>query len=206
MIFKMKSMGYNFFVPLVMFLFFVSFILILPTGALEFQLPISMQILFVPLSAWWSVFLVYEIYDLEAEEILARLYPKKILSYYSLLTLIFLVLGWVLIILLNLRLPSFTALEFLILFSGQVILLSSLGLFFAILFKSVEVSFLVISMYVATEMMTGGAYMPWPHIFSFDLTLGMSEVVVGAILSLIASAFFLGIAVSFLGTVERKFF
>ncbi|TCT26380.1 hypothetical protein EDD68_10281 [Melghiribacillus thermohalophilus] len=201
--FEIKNMGFHFYLPIIVFLFVSILLIMLPTEQYEIQFFILLQVLFIPLSAWWSIFLVYELYHHQAEEILIQFYSHKLLINYVKFVSIFLLMLLVTVTLLGVKSAELNIGELFILLTSQVLVISSFGLLLAIFFKSVETSLMAIIMYVATELITLGDLFPWPHIFYFAFNFTVEEISTFGIVSLFVSAAFLIFSFFFVKRIER---
>ncbi|WP_100012144.1 hypothetical protein [Lentibacillus sediminis] len=168
--FDMKTMGVIFFVPVVMFAFSLSIIVLAP-GIVDdrYNNIVVIQGLFIPFSCWWILYRLSEMYEEGAQETLVPYYSKRFpvdfFRYFFLHVIGLAVLCSILIIKYDASiLTGINVLHFIILTLFYMLLGTSL----IVLIKNVEISLTIIMIYTVLEVITQGDYMPWPHVFLFD--------------------------------------
>lgn len=202
--FEVKNMGLNFYIPIIIFLVVFCSLFFLPAEQYELQLLIFLQTVFVPFSAWWSIYLVYELYQNQSEEILLLCYPRNLILNFIKFESIFIIMLALIVATFYVILPDVSIFKLLILLISQALLISSLGLLLAIFFKNIETPFMIIVLYIATELLTLGDVFLWPHMFFFDFNFTFREIVFYAISSMLLVTVSLYLSYVNVRTIERK--
>lgn len=168
--FDRKTMGFLFFVPLLMFVLSLFMILFIDRGETGlYNHIIVIQGVFIPFSCWCLMYRLSEMYEEGAQETLAPYYSKRfILDFirYFMTNLIGVFL------LVSVFVLSYGANELQTLNIVHFILLVLFYMFFGttlmVLLKNIEMSLTIILIYTVLEVVTLGTFMPWPHIFLFE--------------------------------------
>ncbi|TYR78880.1 hypothetical protein FZC66_17815 [Priestia megaterium] len=202
--FEVRNMGVHFCLPIIAFLIVLTFLLLLPPETYILQQFLLIQVLVIPLSAWCTVFLVYELYHNHAEEILIPFYRNKLFINYAKIIVIFIFMLTSLSMVLGMKAEGLDFVELCLLFTSQTLVISSFSLLAAVFFKSVEISLMIVIMYVATEVITMGDVMPWPHLFYFNLDLVVHEIELYGTISLVSTIIFIILTRSLVKTIERN--
>ncbi len=202
--FEIKNMGIYFYIPIIVFIVFIGVILRFSGGIYDLHLFILIQVLFAPLSAWWTSFLLYDLYHNNSEETLIQFYSNKLLLNYLILLAVFLIMLLMLSIILGFKSDNISVTDSFILFSSQTFVISSMSLIMTVFLKSIESSLMIVIIYVATEVITLGDLMPWPNIFYFNLEFMTRTVVEYGCVSLIVSLVFYTLSMFFVKTIERN--
>ncbi|HHY21055.1 MAG TPA: hypothetical protein GX525_04055 [Bacilli bacterium] len=168
--FDRKTMGFLFFVPLLMFVLSLIMILFIDRGEEGlYNHIIVIQGIFIPFSCWCLMYRLSEMYEEGAQETLAPYYSKRfILDFirYFIMNLIGVFLLVAVFVL------SYGADELTMLNIVHFIILVLFYMFFGttlmVLIKNIEMSLTIILIYTVLEVVTLGTFMPWPHIFLFE--------------------------------------
>lgn len=196
-------MGILFYVPLLFCMFYIIFLLLVPTE-LEGTLFIVLQITVLPFAFWWSVFNIYDLYQKNAEEIFIAHIGKSFISDYLKFTFMFLILILFLFFITNIKVEQTLPLELIFLLIGQTFIMSSFILLIAIYLKSIEAACMSAILYVLSEGVTSGEIFPWPHIFIFSLDeYTLNIILVQMITYLFISGIFLFFSIKYVQTIER---
>lgn len=167
--FDRKTMGLTFFVPVLVFIITLIFILFLPREeAGIYDNVIVIQGMFIPFSCWWLMYRLSEMYEEGAQETLAPYYAKRFpvdfIRYYFVNALGILLLSAAFVLkygVEELALINFIHFFLLLLFY------QFLGTSLIVWIKNIEIALTVVLIFTVLEVVTLGEYMPWPHIFLF---------------------------------------
>lgn len=168
--FDRKTMGFLFFVPLLMFVLSLFMILFIDRGETGlYNHIIVIQGVFIPFSCWCLMYRLSEMYEEGAQETLAPYYSKRFIldfiRYFmtNLIGVFLLVSVFVLSYGAN-ELQTLNIVHFIIL----VLFYMFFGTTLIVLIKNIEMSLTIILIYTVLEVVTLGTFMPWPHIFLFE--------------------------------------
>lgn len=168
--FDRKTMGFLFFVPLLMFVLSLFMILFIDRGETGlYNHIIVIQGIFIPFSCWCLMYRLSEMYEEGAQETLAPYYSKRFIldfiRYFmtNLIGVFLLVSVFVLSYGAN-ELQTLNIVHFIIL----VLFYMFFGTTLIVLIKNIEMSLTLILIYTVLEVVTLGTFMPWPHIFLFE--------------------------------------
>lgn len=170
-IFDRKTMGFAFYIPVLIFAIALSLILFVErVGEGIYNNVIVIQGIFIPFSCWCLMYRLSEMFEEGAQETLIPYYSKyfltdfiryfivNLLGTFTLYTT--LVLKYGIQIISSLNMIHFVLLILFYMFLGTTII---------ILVKNIEISLTIILIYTVLEVVTLGEYMPWPHIFLFQV-------------------------------------
>ncbi|CAM4186399.1 hypothetical protein BAMA_24495 [Bacillus manliponensis] len=202
--FEVRNMGIHFYIPIVICFAVLIVLITLPQETYILQQFVVIQTFIIPLSAWCTAFLVYELYHHHAEEVLIKLYSKKLIQNYIKVITIFLLIITILSTVLGVKSEALHPMNLGLLLVSQTLIFSSISLFLAVYFKNVETSLMLVIMYVATELITMGELMPWPHLFYFNPNVQLEDVLAYGIVSIVSSVIFIMASHSVVKTVERS--
>lgn len=167
--FEIKSMGFSFFIPILLSFFIIIFFLSInrPVVALELAIPV-MEYLFVPFSCWWSIYLFYDYYEDFGSEVLFS-YPLTKREHGIFRIGIFFLL-YLILLLMNLTIldflhPDFLLIKLLLQFVPEIIFFTGLGSIIVNFLRSPMLSISFVSIYVAVEFLTKGNLLPLYHPF-----------------------------------------
>ena len=169
-LFDRKTMGFTFFVPIIMLVFSLFLIVFIPreqTG--YYNNIIVIQGVYIPFSCWCLMYRLSEIYQEGAQETLIPYYTKHFLKDFfryfvvNILGVFLLCTTFVMKYGMN-SLPVLNIIHFIII----ILFYMFLGTALMVLIKNIEISLTVIVIYTVLEVVTLGEFMPWPHIFLFS--------------------------------------
>lgn len=172
--YQLKHMGILFYIPIFVAAIILPFILLVPDNV-QNHLFISLEFIIVPISSWWSIYLVYYFYHQGAEEVLQHFFVKNLFLNHLKFLGIFMGIIFILVILFSVRFNANFPSLFL-LFTGQSILFSTLGLLLAVTFKDVQTAIVVLTLYTSTEIITYGELLPGLHLFFFQMPSSMRDI------------------------------
>ncbi|MBZ5201846.1 hypothetical protein HU147_11510 [Planomicrobium chinense] len=169
-LFDRKTMGLTFFVPILVFITALLFILFFPREeAGIYNNVIIIQGVFIPFSCWWLMYRLSELYEEGAQETLAPYYAKRFpvdfIRYYVVNAIGVLILSVALILKYGIgELPLINFFHFFLL----LLFYQFLGTSLIVWIKNIEIALTVGLIFTVLEVVTLGEYMPWPHIFLFQ--------------------------------------
>ncbi len=202
--FQIKSIGFNFYIPIIIALSLMIYLLGFYNSKFDAQFFLVLQIIFVPSISLWSSLLVYSLYHENSEEIMIQLPSQKIAKYNAYFISLFSLLIIILVTIFCIKSESFSFISLFLLLFTQSLILSITSFLSSILFKSVEVSLLIVIMYCGSEGLTGGKLIPWPHIFYFDTQFTIKIIIINLFVTLIYLSICTWISIKYLRTIERR--
>lgn len=200
--YQIKHMGFLFYVPIIVAVLLIPFILLMPDNAQKGMF-IALEFIVIPMAAWWAIYQLYFFYHQGAEEILVHFFSKVMLINYAKFIGVSLVLNLLLTGIYSIKFQS----DFLILFFlffGQSVLFSSVGLLIAVIFKDIEIAIVLLTLYTSTEIITFGELLPGFHLFVFDLPVSLRDVMINNGFYLFISIILLAVSYKVSSTMERN--
>lgn len=206
LVFEIKSMGWSFFLPLIVFLLFMYQL----AAYQGFSLYIynTLEFLIAPLACWWIIHL----YDEYFEGGLHELLPSYPLSrwYHGISRVLPFILMYLLLLVGSLWMVHSVVENQdyapLLVYVGTLSLLfATVGFLLVAIFRNVMVSIVMIATYVVTEYLTNGEVMPWYHAMAFvSSPFSFRDVMSKAIVNGVLSGFFLLLGQTVLSMVLTK--
>lgn len=189
---KIKSIGFSFYVPLlvVLIIIFIIFSGFYREEDLQ-KLLVLIQVSMGSIAAWWFSNIYRDIFFREQNDFLLVNYRYAHKKFYSFFMIIYAALLLIICITLWFQyslpfLPFFSFLLF------QCCFFSSLGLFITMLLKNTDISVLAVSLYCLIDFITIGTFPNWHHVILFNFTEKVSfiETVSPNLINLIATFLF----------------
>lgn len=168
--FDRKTMGFTFFIPVIMFIIALLILLFIPRESTEiYDNIIVIQGVFIPFSCWCLMYRLSEMYEDGAQETLIPYYAKRfILDFfrYFIVNLfgVFLLSAVFVVKYGSHYLSIINGIHFLLLLLVYMLF----GTALIVLIKNMEIALTIILIYTVLEVVTLGEFMPWPHIFLFN--------------------------------------
>lgn len=183
--FEIKAMGYSFYFPLIGFIA-LSYQLFIG-GNLSFFTLKMMEFMIAPLAAWWAIFIYYDYFEEDADQILYT-YPISSAEHgwlrAAVFTIFYMILMTAAIIILAANTPGAQMIIMMLHYLPLSLLFASIGFFLMVAARKVMVPILIIVIYVATEYLTNGQSLPWYHAMLFNTEpLEFSDVVIKSMIN-----------------------
>ncbi|PRT15851.1 hypothetical protein [Bacillus wiedmannii] len=156
--FEIKSMGATFYFSFLGFITIAYTLYNFTDDQLEFTLFSLLEFVVSPLACWWTIFLFYDYFEGNAEELIFS-YPLTIYQHGLFRLIVFGVLYLIpfgICLLIISYLHKYPFLNMVIQYFSISIFLISLGFFLTVLFRSVITSLILIIVYVTIEFLTQG--------------------------------------------------
>lgn len=169
--FDIRSMRLLFLIPIISWL--VSLIIIVSQTTnydKYYDSFLIVQGIYIPFSCWWMILRLSAVYEDGATQTLSPYYQKYLwfdIVRYAIIYLLGL-LSLVTVIIMKYD-PSVINVLLLSHYTLLVFLYILLGALSIIVTRTLEVSMTLIFLYTVLEVITQGTFMPWPHIFQFEL-------------------------------------
>lgn len=173
--FDIRNMRVLFFIPIISWI--ISIVLILfriNSYDKYFDAFLIVQGIYIPFGCWWIIFRLYAVYEDGAEETLLSYYQKYLwfdIARYVMVC----VLGLVTLAGIIVWKFDSSVINLMLLFHFFLLILFYVlaGAITVIVLKALEVSIALVFLYTILEVITQGTFMPWPHIFQFELESGV---------------------------------
>jgi len=191
--FEMKSMGWSFLLPLLVFLILI-YQLVTYKG-LPVYIYKTLEFLIAPFTCWWIIYLYYEYFEGELQELIPC-YPLSSWYHgiYRVLTFTFIYLLLLLSVLwfVHSVIEGQHYIPLLLYFGSLSWLFAAFGFLLVSICRTIIPPIVIITTYVVTEFLTNGEVIPWYHAIAFvSSPFSIEDVAYVAVTNGLLSVFFL---------------